>query len=157
MTINDSWGVNAQDENHKSAQQLIRTLVRAASAGANYLLNVGPTALGEILPVHAERLRAMGKWLAIHGYSVYGTQAGIVPPAADGSTVSTHRAGKHYVHALHYISDCVMLCDVPVDVTRATLLRDGSPVKLTTKGENIVLTIPPHQRDVTDTVICLER
>ena len=157
MTINDSWGVNAQDENHKSAQKLIRTLVRAASAGANYLLNVGPTALGEILPVHAERLRAMGQWLAVHGESVYGTQAGIIPPTGEGSTVSTYRDGKHYVHALQYISDCVMLRDMPVDVTRATMLRDGSPGKLTTKGENIVLTIPPHQRDTMDTVICLER
>ena len=157
MTINDSWGVNAQDENHKSAQQLIRTLVRAASAGANYLLNVGPTALGEILPIHAERLRAMGKWLGVHGDSVYGTQAGIILPTSDGSTVSTHQDGKHYVHALQYISDCVILRDVPVDVTSATLLRDGSPVKLTTKDENIVLTILPRQRDVTDTVIRLER
>ena len=157
MTLNDSWGVNAQDENHKSAGQLIRTLVRAASAGANYLLNVGPTALGEILPVHAERLRAMGQWLAFHGESVYGTQAGIIPPTADGSTVSTRKNGKHYVHALQYISDCVMLREVPADVTSASLLRDGSPLNLTTKGENIVLTIPPDQRDTADTVICLER
>ena len=157
MTINDSWGVNDQDENHKSSQHLIRTLARAASVGANYLLNVGPTALGEILPVYAERLRAMGQWLALHGDSIYGTQAGIIPPTGDGSTVSTNQDAKHYVHALQYISDCVMLREVPIDVTRATLLRDGSPLKLTIKGENIVLTIPPHQRDTMDTVIRLER
>ena len=156
MTINDSWGVNDQDENHKSSQHLIRTLARAASVGANYLLNVGPTALGEILPVHTERLRLVGRWLSVHGDSIYGTRAGVIPPTADGSTVSTYRDGKHYVHSLQYISDCVMLREVPVDVTRATLLSDGSPVKLATKGENIVFTIPPRQRDMTDTVIRLE-
>src|SRR6185503_7087057 len=79
MTINDSWGVNDGDENHKSSQHLIRTLVRAASVGANYLLNVGPTALGEILPVHAERLRAVGQWLSLHGESVYDTRRGVIP------------------------------------------------------------------------------
>ncbi|HEU0293009.1 MAG TPA: alpha-L-fucosidase [Anaerolineales bacterium] len=157
MTINDSWGVNKQDENHKSTQQLVRTLVRAASAGANYLLNVGPTALGEILPVHAERLRAMGQWLAIHGDSIYGTQAGIIAPASNGSTVSTRRDEVHYVHALQYISDCVMLRGVPVDVTRASLLKDGSPITFGTRAEDTVLTILPQQRDLMDTVIRLEK
>ena len=92
MTINDSWGVNDGDENHKSASHLIRTLVRAASVGANYLLNVGPTALGEILPIHAERLRAVGKWLSIHGDSVYGTRAGAI--LATVSDVAA-RVGAH--------------------------------------------------------------
>jgi len=109
------------------------------------------------LPAHTERLRLVGRWLSVHGDSIYGTRAGVIPPTADGSTVSTYRDGKHYVHSLQYISDCVMLREVPVEVARATLLRDGSPLKLTTKGENIVLTIPPHQRDTMDTVIRLER
>ena len=156
MTINDNWGVNEQDKNHKSTGQLVRTLVRAASAGANYLLNVGPTALGEILPTHAERLRAVGQWLTLYGESIYGTRAGRMMPAPDGSMVSTCKSDMHYVHALQYISDCVMLRDVPGDVTRATLLKDGSPVNFAMKGNNLVLTIPPHQRDIMDTVIRLE-
>jgi alpha-L-fucosidase len=156
MTINDSWGVNDNDENHKSAQHLIQTLARAASAGANYLLNVGPTALGEILPVHVERLRAMGQWLEVHGDSIYSTRTGAIPPASDGLSVSTCKGESHYVHVLGYISDCVMLCGVPAEVTRVILLKDGSSVKLTTRGENTVLTILPHQRDWADTVIRLE-
>lgn len=156
MTINDSWGVNDNDENHKSAQHLIQTLARAASAGANYLLNVGPTAFGEILPVHVERLRAMGQWLEVHGDSIYSTRTGAIPPASDGLSVSTCKGESHYVHVLGYISDCVMLCGVPAEVTRVILLKDGSSVKLTTRGENTVLTILPHQRDWADTVIRLE-
>jgi len=157
MTVNDSWGVNEQDENHKSIGQLIRTLVRAASAGANYLLNVGPTALGEILPVHAERLQAVGKWLAVHGESIYGTRTGLIPPAKDGSSVSTTNGEVHYIHVLGYVSDSVTLRDVPADVTKAVLLKDGSPVKLTHRGEDTILTILPQQRDEADTVIRLER
>lgn len=157
MTINDSWGVNDQDENHKSAQQLIRTLARSASVGANYLLNVGPTALGEILPVHAERLRTMGKWLNVHGESIYGARPGVVPPASNGSVVSTRNEGRHYLHVLHYVSDCVTLHHAPADVTKATSLKDGSSVKLTTRGENTILTILSEQRDEADTVIRLER
>ncbi len=157
MTINDNWGIHAQDQNHKSAQQLIRTLARASSYGANYLLNVGPTALGEILPVQAERLRAVGQWLAVHGESIYGAQSASIPPALDGSVVITRKGEKHYVHALDYISDSITLREVPPDLTNATLLKDGSPVKLTNHGEKVVLTIPPGQRDLADTVVCLER
>jgi len=157
MTINDSWGVNDQDGNHKSSQHLIRTLARASSVGANYLLNVGPTALGEILPFHGERLRAIGKWLSVHGDSIYGTRAGVIPPATNGSSVSTTNGKTHYIHVLDYVSDSVTLRDVPADVTKAVLLKDGSPVKLTHRGENTVLTILPHQRDGANTVIRLER
>ena len=157
MTINDNWGVNDQDENHKSSRHLIRTLVRTASAGANYLLNVGPTALGEILPVHAERLRAIGKWLTVHGESIYGTRAGVIPPVPNGSSVSTTNGKTHYIHVLDYVSDAVSLRDVPADVTKAFLLRDDSHVKFTRRGDNTVLTILPQQRAEADTVIRLER
>jgi alpha-L-fucosidase len=157
MTINDSWGVNSDDENHKSTKHMIGTLARAASVGANYLLNVGPTALGEILPVHVERLHAMGEWLALHGDSVYGSRAGVIPPAINGSSVSTCKGESHYVHVLDYVSDCLTLREMPAGLRKATLLKDGSPVKLTRRGENVVITIPPDQRDGADTVIKLER
>jgi alpha-L-fucosidase len=156
MTINDNWGLHQQDENHKSTQRLIRTLVRSASVGANYLLNIGPTAEGEILPVHAERLRAVGQWLAVNGESIYGTRAGLIPPTQDGSFVSTSQGKVQYIHALDYISDCLTLREVPTTLTKATLLSDGSPVKLTHKAETSILTLSAAQRDANDTVIRLE-
>ena len=156
MTINDSWGVNAQDENHKSSQHLIRTLARSVSVGANYLLNVGPTALGEILPVHAERLRAVGQWLNIYGDSVYGARAGVIPPASDGAIVNTCSGETHYVHILDYVSDCVTLVDVPPGIMKAALLKDTTSLNVTAGAEKLIITIPPHQRDLADTVIRLE-
>jgi hypothetical protein len=75
----------------------------------------------------------------------------------DGSTVGTRKGDTHYVHALEYISDCVTLRGSPVGLARATLVRDGSPVKLTARSENVGLTILPEQRDSIDTVIRLER
>ena len=52
MTMNDTWGFKSYDQDWKSAETLIRNLVDIASKGGNYLLNVGPTCLGEIpLPI----------------------------------------------------------------------------------------------------------
>ena len=153
MTINDHWGVHTGDENHKSTRQLIHYLVRSASGGANYLLNVGPTAAGEILPAHAQRLRAVGQWLATNGAAVYGTRAGKLAPSAD--VVSTSKGDIHYIHVLNYVSDCITLKGLSGNY-QATLLRDGSPVKSVLKEDALVLTIPPEQRDPINTVVELK-
>ena len=153
MTLNQHWGYSAGDEDHKSARQLIHYLVRSASGGANYLLNVGPTPLGEILPVHAQRLREVGAWLVANGDSVYGTRAGKIAPTAN--VVSTSNGDVHYIHALNYVSDCVRLEGLAPQPYAATLLRDGSPVKQTVMGNTLVLTIPPDKRDLADTVVKL--
>jgi alpha-L-fucosidase len=154
MTINDHWGVYAGDENHKSTRHLIHTLVRAASAGSNFLLNVGPTALGEILPAHVQRLREMGAWLTLNGESIYGTRVGSV--IASDDVVGTSRDDAHYVHALDYVSDVIPLKIVPQSMKNASLLRDGSPVKLNPQADTAaLLTIPYYQRDDIDTVVKL--
>jgi alpha-L-fucosidase len=46
----------SDDNNWKSTEALIRQLVESASKGGNYILNVGPTAEGEIPAVSVERL-----------------------------------------------------------------------------------------------------
>ncbi len=153
MTINDHWGYSAADRNTKSARHLVHLLARSASAGGNYLLNVGPTAQGEILPTHAERLRGVGAWLRVNGELIYGTRAGTIAPSTD--TVSTRRGDTHYVHLLNDISDCVTLTGVPAAIKQAHLLRDGTAVEIERQGDQVVLFVPPDQRDPLDTVVVL--
>lgn len=152
MTINDNWGVNQADDNHKSTQRLLHNLIKSASMNANYLLNIGPTALGEILPVHVQRLREMGAWLQVNAEAIYGTCAGIIT-TPDG--VSTRKGDVHYIHALNYNADRVYLDNVPETITRAALLKDGSELKLGRANGRTYITIPAEQRDPIDTVVKL--
>jgi len=153
MTINDNWGISFKDENHKSTRQLVRNLARSASLGANYLLNVGPTALGEILPVHVERLCQVGEWLRENGESIYSTRAGLIP--ATRECVSTRRGNIHYVHLLDYISDGVKLKGAPQSISKAELVRDGSPVRMAWQDGTLQLIVPAEQRDALNTVVKL--
>lgn len=152
MTLNDNWGFATADDNHKSNQKLIYNLVKSASMNANYLLNVGPTALGEILPAHVQRLHQMGAWLRANGESIYGTRAGVIG-VSDG--VSTSKGDVHYAHALNYKSDRVYLQNVPDTLTHATLLSDGSALTIGRANDKCWVTIPAEKRDLLDTVVKL--
>jgi alpha-L-fucosidase len=153
MTINDHWGVHAQDDNHKSTRQLVHNLIKSASINANYLLNVGPTAMGEILPVHVQRMREMGQWLETYGEAVYGTRAGLIS-TPDG--VSTSKGGVHYLFSLNYRSDRIYLSQLPDTVTRAALVKDGTPLEIKSANERYYVTVPAEQRDPIATVVRLE-
>ncbi|MDR1436646.1 MAG: alpha-L-fucosidase [Candidatus Symbiothrix sp.] len=97
-TINGTWGFSITDDHFKSDKELLHLLIRTAGTGANLLLNVGPMPNGKIQPECVERLRKMGEWLGKYGYTVYGTQQGIISPQVWG--VSTSKEGTQYIHVL---------------------------------------------------------
>jgi alpha-L-fucosidase len=75
MTMNTSWGYKKSDNDWKSAQSLVQMLVDIASKGGNLLLNVGPTAEGEIPDSSVVRLEQIGSWMKQNSESIYGTSA----------------------------------------------------------------------------------
>lgn len=156
MTLNDHWGIHAGDVNHKSARRLIQLLCRAASLGSNLLLNVGPTADGEILPVQARRLRQVGKWLGAHGEAIYGTRPGTIEAPPASPVVTTRRGETHYIHILDNVSDCIRLSDVPASLLSAALLNNYAPVKLAREDKQVILTLPSEERRSDVTVVRLD-
>lgn len=153
MTINDNWGFHAADDNHKSTRKLVSNLVRSASMNANYLLNVGPTAEGEIIPVHRERLSEMGAWLHTHGEAIYGARGGVI---ASPEGVSTSRGDTHYLIALNYNSDRIYMENVPDGIREAHLLKTGAPLKLGERRGYQYVTVPAELRDPLGTVVVLK-
>ncbi len=75
MTMNDTWGFKKDDHKWKSVKTLIRNLINTSSKGGNFLLNVGPTGLGEIPEPSLKRLASMGEWLQVYGDVIYATTA----------------------------------------------------------------------------------
>jgi alpha-L-fucosidase len=73
-TLNNSWGYKHFDDDWKSVEELLFWIVEIASMGGNYMLNVGPTAAGEIPGPSVARLKEVGKWMATNGEAIYGTR-----------------------------------------------------------------------------------
>ena len=70
MTLNDiSLHYPAADHSH-TPQQVLQNLVRCASGGGNFLLNVGPKPDGTIPTESVRTLEKVGKWLDINGGSI---------------------------------------------------------------------------------------
>ena len=75
MTLNNTWGFKSYDHNWKTPETLIRNLCDIASKGGNYLLNVGPTAAGEIPAESLTRLADIGAWMKVNSQAIYGCSA----------------------------------------------------------------------------------
>ncbi|CAA6677804.1 MULTISPECIES: alpha-L-fucosidase [unclassified Lentimonas] len=83
MTLNDAWGYRANDHNWKTSQMVIMQLVEVVSKGGTFLLNVGPTAEGEIPAPAIAILESAGEWLKVNSESVYGAEETIFEGSGD--------------------------------------------------------------------------
>jgi alpha-L-fucosidase len=152
-TMNGAWGFNITDRRYKSTKDLVRYLVRAAGANANFLLNVGPMSNGKIQPEFVTRLQEVGQWTGKYGESVYGTRGGPIAPHPWG--VTTRKGDRVYAHVLDAADPSLLLQGLPSAVRSAKLLNGGAPVAFTNNGFGTVLTLPATL-DPIDTVIVLD-
>jgi alpha-L-fucosidase len=74
--IGASFGYNQLEgpEHYQSVENLVRLLVDIVSKNGNLLLNIGPTATGEIPELQRERLLGLGAWLRVNGEAIFETQ-----------------------------------------------------------------------------------
>ena len=157
-TLNDTWGWKRLDQHWKSTAYLLYRLVDVVSKGGNYLLNVGPTAQGEIPAASVDRLQAMGRWLARHGEAIYGTTHS---PFAVGDEPwrATVKPGKLYIHLLRWpAGGRFVLRGLQSPITRAYLLSDETRTALATEraGGDLVVQLPADAPDPTIAVLALE-
>ena len=124
ITLNDHWGYHAYDKNWKSAKTVVRTLVECVSKGGNLLLNVGPTAKGEIPPECLDILAQVGGWMHKNGASIYGCgNANLDKPEWGRFTRSGNRL---YAHLLDRGIGPLNLRGLQDKVAYARLLADDS-------------------------------
>ncbi|KIY49588.1 glycoside hydrolase family 29 protein [Fistulina hepatica ATCC 64428] len=133
-----SYGLNSATtaSEYKNGTTIVRTLVDVASKNGNYLLDVGPTAEGEIIPAMTNGLLETGDWLSFAGPCIYNTTYWFPGP----EDVSSNSSVK--VEDIRFLTTTDTFCIVSLgepsenEVTiykRLPLLPDDS-ITLLTKG-----------------------
>jgi alpha-L-fucosidase len=152
MTMNDTWGYKSYDDNWKSTETLIRNLIDIASKGGNFLLNVGPTALGEFPEASIDRLEAVGKWMDVNSEAIYGSSASPFRKLQWGRC--TQKGGKLYLHVFEWPEDGrLMVPGLGNEIVKASLLVDGTELSVSRNEQGWAIRLPDTMADPIATVI----
>ena len=150
-TINGSWGFNLQDRKHKSDKELIHYLIRAAGYGSNLLLNVGPMPNGKIQSEHKASLKAIGKWLAKNGNTIYETRKG--PFFPNENFVSTQKGNIIYLHVLNPELKILQMNKLLSQVKSVKIFNSKKSLNFRNDRYGFIVDLDNNQSDPVDTII----
>lgn len=158
MTMNSSWGYKSYDQNWKTTETLVRNLIDIASKGGNYLLNIGPTAEGEIPQQSIDGLKAIGRWMKVNGEAVYGTKGNPLGELPWGRC--TRKDNKKnttlYLSVFEWPADGILTVNGVSDIAKATILSNHSKINYKKTKDGIQLFLPEEMPDKIISVIKLE-
>jgi alpha-L-fucosidase len=151
MTIARQWAWKPDDE-VKSTQQCLHSLIRSAGGDGNLLFNVGPKPDGSIEPLQVQRLEEMGEWLKVNGFAIYGTRGGPFKPSDWG--VSTRKGNTIYLHVLNLpaTSPKIVLPDFGMEISGCRIAGGKALNYSRAKGE-ILIEFGDAQPDSVDTIL----
>ena len=157
-TTNESYGYNKLDTVHKPVSYFIQLLAKTSAKGGDILLNIGPKGDGTIDAPDEAILAGVGKWMAVNGESIHGTERTPLDRQVWGD--STVKGSTLYLHVMHWPSNGRLLVGgLLSQVKSAYLLGDAAkkPLKTERVGtEDLVVHVPPAAPDAVDTVIVLK-
>ena len=164
MTINDSWGYQLGDHNHKSVNYIIRTFSDCISMGGNLLLDVGPMADGTITPEQREILKELGRWTKKHQEGIYATVRGLPFGHFYGPTTLSKDKRTVYCFVLDIPKDDLVVKGIKNKVMKIRLLGSGQELSFERNGGAswrgipgvLLIDLKPEQLDKNVTVIAIE-
>lgn len=155
MTLNDSWGYQAADDNWKSARTVIRNLIACVRDGGNYLLNIGPMPDGSVPEPSVRVMADVGKWMQRNGHTIYESDPCQVRRSNYASF--TRKGNTLYMHIHFWPGDYVAVSGLMTGVKSAQFAADGRKVQFTQDKFRVRLTgLPKEAPDHPVTTIALE-
>ena len=159
MTMNTSWGYKWYDDNWKSTETLIRYLADIASKGGNFLLNVGPTAEGEIPQPSIERLKGIGVWMKNNSESIYGTTASpfFKLPWGRCTKKVSDKGARLYLHVFDWPADGQLkVAGLKNEIESAKILINQEELEYASDNRGVLISVPQTAPDPVNSVIVVD-
>lgn len=131
FTLGNAWAHSATPEPLKSSRTVVHALVNCVSKAGNLCLNVAPDAAGDLPEPVVSTLQEVGRWLAVHGESVYGCGPAALPVPEWGRFTASHDGRHLYAHLLHPVIGHVSLPGLRGRIDNPLVLSTGRPGILT--------------------------
>lgn len=159
MTMGSSWGYKSWENKWKSPETLIRNLCDIASKGGNYLLNIGPDALGEVPQPSVDALKAIGVWMKTNSEAIYATKASPLGSFDWGRCTQKTVNGNTVLYFSVFNWPATGKLEIPgvtQKIKSAKLLADRKNLKTTSGKEGLTVYLPEKAPDAVASVIKVE-
>jgi len=139
-----SFGYNqVESEQHSlNTESALRHFLDIVSRGGNFLLNVGPTASGEIPEIQRKVLMGLGDWMAINSRAVYATRAIKEITATDTPWVRWAKKGNSVFAYIDAVGDVEFTAPANLVNEKKATIFGGAAITATRNGDKISMTIP---------------
>ena len=145
MTMGQTWAYNPKETSWKAPGILVRNLINVVSRGGNYLLDVGPTALGTFPPEAVERLKYIGQWMRRYNQAIYGTT--YTPLQGQPWGQATRKGEKLYLHVFEWPQDGKLVVDSFAGQAKSASLFSGDALPFSQHGNQLVISVPAERPD----------
>jgi len=128
-TLNDTWGYKTNDHNWKNPAEVLHLMLKINSRGGNYLLNIGPDALGIVPQASVDILLKVGEFLKLNGDAVYKTRAVEGYPYDIENFILTSRDNHIYLNYVGTAPKKIHFTLLDSKIKSVTMLATGEPVE----------------------------
>ena len=127
MTLNDSWGYQAADDNWKSSKTVIRNLISVRARWRQLPAeHRAPAATARFRSSPSRVLSEVGEWMAVNGHSIYESDPCQVRRSNYASF--TRIGNTLYMHVHFWPGEYVAISGLMTKVKSAKLVKTGKDV-----------------------------
>lgn len=143
--FDETWGYRSFQKRGKAEDKVkekLTSLIRVASRGGNFLLNIGPKGDGSVVEFEKDVLLTIGQWLTKNQEAIYGTNPDPFHVAFKWGSL-TSRTNKIYLHLLHQPeSGQVILPGLTGKIKSAYVLGENKKVKFSQTTVGVKVLVP---------------